>query len=63
MDCGKNFEELIPLVAAVKLAHTDGVKQMSDQELICKYSEIMWDLETAYTYVQEHGGLMWTGTD
>lgn len=59
MDCGKNLEQLVPLIAAVKLSQIDGIKQMSDQELICKYSEIMWDMVTAYTDVKEHGGLMW----
>lgn len=61
MDCGKNIEQLIPIVAAVKLSQIDEIKQMSDQELICKYSEIMWDMETAFADVQEHGGLKWTG--
>lgn len=61
MDCGKNLEQLIPLIAAVKLSQTDGIKQMFDQELICKYSDIMWDLETAYADVSEHGGLTWIG--
>lgn len=61
MDCGKTIEELIPLVAAVKLSSVDGIKQMSDKDLILKFSEIMWDLETAYTDVCEHGGLTWTG--
>lgn len=61
MDCGKTIEELIPLVAAVKLSSVDGIKQMSDKDLILKFSEIMWDLETAYTDVYEHGGLTWTG--
>ena len=36
MDCGKNLEQLVPLIAAVKLSQIDGIKQMSDQELICK---------------------------
>lgn len=61
MVCGKTLEELVPLIAAVKLSTIDGIKQMSDQDLVIKYSEIMWDLETAYTYVREHGGLTWTG--
>ena len=51
MECGKTIEELVPLIAAVKL--------MSNKEMIIKYSEIMWDMVTAYTDIKEHGGFKW----
>lgn len=59
MEIGKNIQQCLPYIAAVKLSQTDGIKQMSDQDLICKYSEIMWDLVTTCTYLEEHGGLTW----
>lgn len=61
MDCGKTIEELVPLVAAVKLSKIDGVEAMSDKELLIKFSEIMWDMETAYHDVAEHEGFQWYG--
>ena len=61
MCCGKTLEQLVPLIAAVKLSKIDNIKEMTDQDLIRKYSEIMWDMETAFHDVQEHGGLTWTG--
>ena len=61
MDCGKNIEELVPLVAAVKLSKIDGIEAMSNKELLIKFSEIMWDLENAYHDVVEHEGFQWYG--
>ena len=61
MDCGKTLEQLVPLIAAVKLSKIDNIKEMTDQDIIIKYSEIMWDMETAFHDVEEHGRLTWTG--
>ena len=41
MECGKTIEELVPLIATVKLSTLDGIKEMSNKEMIIKYSEIM----------------------
>ncbi len=59
MECGKTIEELVPLIATVKLSTLDGIKEMSNKEMIIKYSEIMWDMVTAYTDIKEHGGFKW----
>ena len=61
MDCGKTLEELIPLIAAVKLSKMPEIENMTDQDIIRAFSDIMWDMESAYHDVREHGGLSWTG--
>ena len=61
MDSKFNLEDMVPFVALEKLKYEIDLSTATPQEILRKYSEIVWDFEAAYTDQLEHGGYQWEG--
>lgn len=63
MDCKFNLQDMVPFVALEKLKATMDVKTASPEEMLSRFSELVWEFETAYHDVCEHQGFKWTNED
>ncbi|WP_113673732.1 hypothetical protein [Vallitalea guaymasensis] len=60
MDCKFNIQDMVPFVALEKLKSTIDISSATPEEMLKKFSELVWDFETAYHNVKEHEGFKWT---
>lgn len=61
MDCTFNMEDMVPFVALEKLKATMDTATATPEEMLIKFSELVWEFESAYHNVAEHGGFRWEG--
>lgn len=59
LDCKFNLQDMVPFVALEKLSTVIDVSTASPKELLIKFSELVWEFETAYHDVSEHEGFKW----
>lgn len=59
MDCQFNMQDMVPFIALEKLKTVVDIKTATPEELLEKFSELVWEFETAYHKVSEHKGFKW----
>ena len=55
------MEDMVPFVALEKLKATMDIAAATPEEMLEKFSELVWEFESAYHNVAEHGGFRWEG--
>ena len=61
MDCKFNMEDMVPFVALEKLKASLDIEKATPEEMLIKFSDLVWEFETAYHNVAEHEGFQWNG--
>lgn len=58
-----NMEDMVPFVALEKLKTVIDIEKSTPQEMLIRFSELVWEFETAYHDVDEHQGFKWKGNN
>ena len=63
MDCKLSMQDMVPFVALEKLKAELDIKTATPEEMLIKFSELVYEFESAYHDVSEHQGFVWENED
>ncbi len=59
VNCKYTLQDMVPFVALEKLKTEIDIKTATPEDMLSRFSELVWDFEAAYHNISEHQGFKW----